>query len=294
MTVITKFLGMDSYPGGMSSSIAVLAAQYAPTMEYAHNVTGLETAAERAAAVGAQFVVCPEYASGFRPELGPWMAEVAQPADGEFAQRVGETAAKHGLTIVIGMLEANDSAEDSRPYNTTIAFSSAGLPVAKYRKVHLYDAFGASESTWVAPGSPNQPPAVFDLGSLRVGLQTCYDLRFPEVSRRLVDAGATVLAIPAEWVAGPMKAAHWDTLLRARAIENTAFVVAADHPAPIGVGQSQIIDPAGTVLAAVGSEAGDAVAWLAPHQLEAARERNPALRARRYRVEPGTPRAGTE
>jgi len=156
---------------------------------------------------------------------------------------------------------------------------------AAYRKQHLYDAFGSLESEWIAPG-PLSAPETFEVGGLRFGMITCYDLRFPEVMRAVVDAGAEAVLVPAEWVNGPLKERHWNTLLSARAIENTVFVAAADHPAPIGVGFSQILAPDGTVLASTSTGAGSAMAALRPEELERVRSINPALRLRRYRVSP--------
>src|SRR5690606_7712975 len=101
-----------------------------------------------------------------------------------------------------------------------------------------------TESKWIAPGDL-EAPQLFEVAGLKVGLQTCYDLRFPEVSRTLVDAGADVLAVPSEWVRGPLKEHHWRTLVTARALENTVYVAAADHPAPIGAGNSMVVDPMG-------------------------------------------------
>ncbi len=121
---------------------------------------------------------------------------------------------------------------DGRVYNTLVLVGPSGL-LGAYRKVHLYDALGWCESERIAPGAPgsdNTPLAPVD--GLTVGVLTCYDLRFPESARRALDAGATVLAVPAAWVAGEHKVEHWRTLLRARAIENTAYVVAAAQPGP--------------------------------------------------------------
>jgi predicted amidohydrolase len=86
--------------------------------------------------------------------------------------------------------------------------------------MHLYDAFGDKEWDWVRSGDI-EPPQLFDVAGFGVGLQTCYDLRFPEVTRRLVDAGATLVAVPSEWVRGPLKEQRWRTLVAARALENT-------------------------------------------------------------------------
>ncbi len=115
---------------------------------------------------------------------------------------------------------------------------------------------------------------------------TCYDLRFPEVARSLVDAQADALVVPAEWVRGPLKEHHWTTLLAARAIENTVYVVAADHPTPIGVGHSQIVDPQGVVLAGVGTAPRDRRRGGREGDDRARADHDPSLRVRRYSVIP--------
>ena len=103
-------------------------------------------------------------------------------------------------------------------------------------------------------GSPE--PVVAEVAGFSVGLMTCYDLRFPEHARALVDRGAEVLAVPAAWVAGERKVDHWRTLLRARAIENTVFVVAAAQPGPRYTGHSMVVDPLGDVLVEADEDAG--------------------------------------
>jgi predicted amidohydrolase len=157
--------------------------------------------------------------------------------------------------------------------------------VATYRKLHLYDAFGQRESDWIEPGEI-APPETFELDGLRFAIMTCYDLRFPEVTRTLADAGADAVLVAAEWVRGPLKEDHWRTLLRARAIENTCFVLAADHPPPLGVGWSMVIDPQGVELAAIGTTTDVAVAHLDVDAVARVRRVNPALALRRFRVVP--------
>jgi predicted amidohydrolase len=192
-------------------------------------------------------------------------------------------AAELSVHIVAGMLEK--VADPARFSNTLVAVDPTGRLVATYRKLHLYDAFGDRESQWVLPGTVTDPET-FEVGGLRVALQTCYDVRFPEVTRRLVDAGATLVLVPSEWVRGPLKEHHWRTLLTARALENTVFLAAADHTPPIGVGTSLIIDPMGVALVSLGESADVAVAFLAPERVAAVRAINPALALRRFAVVP--------
>uniref|UniRef100_UPI002811689D nitrilase-related carbon-nitrogen hydrolase n=1 Tax=Microbacterium sp. TaxID=51671 RepID=UPI002811689D len=126
----------------------------------------------------------------------------------------------------------------------------------------------------------------FEAGGLRFGLMTCYDLRFPEVGRALADAGADVALVPAEWVRGPLKEHHWTTLLAARAIENTMYVAAADHPPTLGVGHSAVIDPLGVTVASIGTATDVTVGWADRDTIRNVRRVNPALELRRYRVVP--------
>jgi predicted amidohydrolase len=106
------------------------------------------------------------------------------------------------------------------------------------------------------------------------------------VGRVLADAGAEVFVVPAEWVRGPLKEHHWRTLILARAIENTVFVAAADHPPPLGVGLSMIVDPQGVELAAIGTASDIAVAHVDRDAVERVRRVNPSLRLRRFTVVP--------
>jgi predicted amidohydrolase len=176
-----------------------------------------------------------------------------------------------------------ESAEQSRVSNTLVAVDTSGQLVASYRKLHLYDAFGAKESDWVVPGEIEEPQT-FAWGGFTVGLQTCYDIRFPEVSRRLVDAGAELLLVPAEWVRGPLKEQHWRTLVTARALENTVFVAAADHTPPVGVGNSMVVDPMGVEVVTIGEQTAAAVVEISPDRIREVRAVNPALALRRFRV----------
>jgi predicted amidohydrolase len=263
-----------------TAALTVAVCQFAPTSSRADNRARIAELTADAADRGARVVVFPEYSSYFVDPMDATLAENAEALEGDFVRALQATASAHAVAIIAGLVES----AGERVRNTLVAVDSTGVR-AVYRKQHLYDAFGQSESEWIEAGDLGAPQTL-DIGGLRIAMMTCYDLRFPEVARTLVDAGADVIVVPAEWVRGPLKERHWTTLLAARAIENTVYVVAADHPAPIGVGHSQIIDPQGVVIAGAGAVEGIAVAELTNDAVARVREVNPVLRLRRYRVVP--------
>ncbi|GAA5140889.1 carbon-nitrogen hydrolase family protein [Nocardioides marinquilinus] len=222
----------------------------------------------------ADLVVWPEAFARDFGEAGSDVSAFAESVTGPFASEVARVADAHGTTVVAGMFER--STDPARPFNTLVVRGAAS---ASYRKIHLYDSFGYRESDALSAGEPG--PVVVTVGGWQLGLMTCYDLRFPELARLLVDAGAEVLVVPAAWVAGPRKVDHWRTLLRARAIENTVYVVATGQPGPRYTGHSTIIDPLGDVVVEAG-EGPEVVAGLLRRAvLDEARRTNPSLRNRR-------------
>jgi predicted amidohydrolase len=265
--------------------VQIAVAQFAPGEDKDANLASIGKLAAEAAGRGARVVVFPEFAMFTAPRLDRRFLDTAEPLDGPFAAGLGELARRHGLHVVAGVNERLD--DPGRISNTLLAIGPDGAVAATYRKTHLYDAFGYTESEIVRPG-PIGDPETFTVDGVRFGLQTCYDVRFPEVTRRIVDAGADVLALPAEWVPGPLKEDHWRTLVRARAIENTIYVAAADQCAPTGAGNSMIVDPMGVVVAALGETAGIAAADVSPERVAAVREMNPALALRRFTTVPLT------
>lgn len=265
-----------------SAAIAVAVAQFAPSDDRAANLAEVERLATVAASRGAKLVVFPEYSSYFTPQPGEDWLEAAEDVDGgPFATALAALSTRLGAHVVAGLIERVPG--ERRVRNTVVAVAPDTGVVARYRKLHLYDAFGARESEWIAPGDLDEPE-LFEAGGLTFGLQTCYDARFPEVTRRLVDAGADVVCMPAEWVRGPLKESHWRVLTTARALENTIYVVAADHAPPIGAGNSMIVDPMGVELATIGEATDVALAWLSRERIEAVRRINPALDLRRFRI----------
>ncbi|MEO8528329.1 MAG: carbon-nitrogen hydrolase family protein [Pseudolysinimonas sp.] len=266
---------------------AIAVAQFAPGADEAANLDTIRALAEDAASRGALLVVFPEYSSYFTPGLGADWVDHAQSLHGPFVRALAEIAAELGIHLIAGMIELVPGAAE-RVANTVVAVDAHGEVVAHYRKIHLFDAFRMRESDrivagpiWAADAAPT-----FAFGGFTVGLQTCYDIRFPEVTRRLVDAGADLVLLPSEWVRGPLKEHHWRTLITARAIENTIYLAAADHAPPIGAGNSMVVDPMGVELVTIGESTDVAVAWISPERVAEVRHLNPALALRRFTVEP--------
>lgn len=280
-----------SAAGGPKIPVAVL--QFAAGLDPAQNLDHLyrlaETAMSTPSAVGGdpavaerpRLLVAPEASmSDFGPPDRP-LAPVAQPLDGPFVAGLGRIAQRSSATVVAGMFERADGedAEAGRVFNTLVVLDDHGDLVASYRKVHLYDAFGYRESDRLLPGPLTQVSIAVD--GLRFGLMTCYDLRFPEQAAGLVAAGAEALVVPAAWLVGPHKLDHWRTLLRARAVETTSYVVAAGQCGRHYCGHSGVFDPMGQAVAELAESDGVAVGRIDPAMVAAVRALNPTLANRR-------------
>lgn len=253
------------------------------------NLELIGSAAERARADGADLVVFPEYAMYEKRAVDATFADAAEPVAGPFVSALAEIATGLGIALVAGIVEKAD--DDVRPYNTLVALGATGSLLGRYRKIHLFDSFGFRESEWIAP-SASLDPVVVEVAGMTVGLMTCYDLRFPELGRRLADAGADLVLACSSWVPGPGKTDQWRTLAKARAIENTYFVGAVSQAPPISIGRSLLADPFGNVVGELGEAPAIATYDLDPAEVRAARDRNPALQHRRYDPPGSSPEAG--
>ena len=255
--------------------------QIAVTRDPKTNLERAREALAAAAAGGADLAVFPE---ATLVRFGRDVTGAAEPLDGPFVTGLAEAAREHGVAVLAGVFEPSG---DGRVYNTAVALGPDGALAGAYRKIHLFDSFGARESELVSPGDT---PVVVELAGLRLGLITCYDVRFPELARRLVDLGAEAFAVIAAWGTGPMKEDHWVTLVRARAIENTMWTIAVGQaPAPefrdgFGVGRSMLVDPMGVVRTDLGPDATVRVAELDPDVTERVRATLPCLEHRRLDV----------
>ena len=225
----------------------------------AANLELVDRHTRQAAEAGASLVLFPE---ATMCRFGVPLAPVAEPLDGRWADGVRAIAEQSGVTVVAGMFRPADADADHRVTNTLLA---AGRGVdTHYDKIHLYDAFGFSESKTVAPG---REPVVItvdgDAGPVTVGLTLCYDIRFPELYVALADLGAEVITAHASWGAGPGKLDQWNLLARARAIDTSSIVAAVGQAypgdeiaaaGPTGVGGSLVASALGEVLASAGAD----------------------------------------
>jgi predicted amidohydrolase len=249
----------------------------------AANLASAVSLLERAAALGATFAVLPEYTDYLGPSEGEPKPEAI---DGSYGSLFADTARRLGIWVHAGSFhETGPDAE--RTFNTSLVFDPFGTRVAVYRKIHLFDVdlpgqTAHRESRTVAPGSTCEVVAV---DGIPVGLSICYDLRFPELYRQLAVSGALVLVVPAAFTTHTGRD-HWEVLLRARAIENQCYVVAAGQhghhdPDRSCFGRSMIIDPWGTVVAQASDGVGVSVADLDLARLATIRQQLPSLANRR-------------
>ncbi|CAM3635124.1 carbon-nitrogen hydrolase family protein [Corallococcus sp. ZKHCc1 1396] len=262
----------------------IAAAQMVSTADKGYNLDVAARLVRQAAGLGARLVGLPENFSWMGPE--PERAGAAEALDGPTLSRMADLARETKLTLLSGSI-LEEGAPGGRLYNTSVLFAPDGARLAVYRKMHLFDVDvgdGATyqESAAVAPGTE---VVAADTAVGRLGLSVCYDLRFPELYRRLSKDGATLLAVPAAFTMMTGKD-HWEVLLRARAIENQAYVLApaqgGRHSAQrLTYGHAMVVDPWGLVTARASEGEGLAVAPVDPELLARIRRNLPCLEHRR-------------
>ena len=268
-------------------AVRVTLGQLSTGTDRAANREAVRDAFRTASYARADVLVLPEYTSAFDPRAVA--VDLAEPLDGPFVTLLREQAARTGVAVIAGTLLP--SADPTLAVNAVVAVDGAGELVGAYRKVHLYDAFGARESDVLEAGPADAAPLVLSVHGLRFGVLTCYDLRFPESARRLVDAGATVLVVPAAWADGALKAMHWRALAIARAIENTCAVVAVGQGGRGVVGRSIVVGPDGVVGLEMDEKPALRTVDLDGDRLDRVRAANPSLANRQYAVVPRRPAA---
>lgn len=265
----------------MRDAVRVAAVQMCSTDDRKKNLEIAASLIAKAAADGARIVALPENFS-FIGEGDAKLAAAEDPLDGPGITFLRGQAHHHAVDIVGGTIPVR--ATPDKVTNTCYVVSSKGDVLARYDKIHLFDVAISDENTYRESEffTPGDQVVTLDLRGTKVGLTICYDVRFPELYRRLAIAGARVIFVPSAFTSETGKA-HWKILLRARAIENLCYIVA---PAQYGrhtkrrvsFGNSMIVGPWGEVLASVAD--GDAVltAELSETDVDEARRRLPALR----------------
>ena len=240
----------------------------------------------REAAKKKSSMICfPEFQMAYSPVSvsANQLSEKAESVNGgNFIGTLRKAAKVNKISIISTIYEKNDSGFDNRVYDTAVLIDNNGKISSVYRKLHLYDALGFKESDKMMAGNMIEKPAKTSVGNL--GLMICYDIRFPEMSRILTVKGANILVSPSAWVHGIMKEEHWQTLLKARAIENGLYIIAPNQIGNIFSGRSMIVDPFGIVLLDMGNREGMEVVEIDKSRVQKVREVLPLLKNRRIDV----------
>ncbi len=267
------------------AELVVAAVQLNSQADPRQNLERCAALVERAKQRGAEVVLLPENFAFFGPEAEK--RRIAEPlATGQIAGALRAMARENGLCVIGGGFPEQTS-DPLRPHNTLLVVGSDGADLAVYRKIHLFDVVLGSAGSYAESDATSAGSAVVVAGvaGFELGLSICYDLRFPELYRALSREGAEVLLVPAAFTLHTGKD-HWHVLLRARAIEAQAFVVAAaQHGAHPGgrqtYGHSLVADPWGTVIAEASDGVGLVTATLERARLEAVRRSLPSLTHRK-------------
>lgn len=250
--------------------------QFAVSREWPENVKTCIDLMAQAKHGAADLLVLPEGVLARDIADPDIVLKAAQPLDGPFVTQLLAASIGSNLTVALCI---HIPAPNQRVFNTLIVLRNGEI-IAQYRKLHLYDAFSVKESTNVSPG--NEIPPLLDITGLKVGLMTCYDVRFPEMARRLVLDGAQLLVLPSAWLRGPLKEMHWEVLITARALENTCYMAAAGECGPRNIGNSMVVDPLGVAVARAAEGPALIFADVDPARIAYARSVLPVLENSRF------------
>lgn len=237
----------------------------------------------------ADLICFPEFQMAFSPsnQSAKQLVKLSESVNGgNFVFTLCSAAKRNKINVIATIYERytnNSNAKyKNRVFDTAIMINNKGIIRSVYRKVHLYDALGFKESVKMIAGDTIEKPVKTSSGNL--GLMICYDVRFPEISRILTVEGANILVVPSAWVHGIMKEEHWQTMLKARAIENGSYVIAPDQVGNIFSGRSMVVDPFGISLLDMGNREGMEVIEIDKSRIQKVRESLPLLKNRRTDV----------
>ncbi|CCG86571.1 deaminated glutathione amidase [Erwinia piriflorinigrans] len=250
--------------------------QFAVGREWQKNADICISLMDQAYRQGAHLLVLPEAVLARDIADPEWGIKAAQPLDGPFLTLLLAASLHNTLTTVLTIHVPDDK---GRVFNVLVAMRKGEI-IARYDKLHLYDAFAIQESLHVNAG--DRIPPLVNVDGMKVGLMTCYDIRFPELARRLALDGADLLVLPSAWVRGPLKEMHWQVLVTARALENTCYVVAVGECGPRNIGNSMVVDPLGVAIAKAAEGPALVLAEIDAERIAEARRVLPVLANRRF------------
>ncbi|WP_221792138.1 carbon-nitrogen hydrolase family protein [Aquisediminimonas sediminicola] len=261
--------------------------QMSAGIDPAANALAIEDAMARAAEAGATLFCTPEMSNLIDRDRTRAASHIVAEGDDEVLRRIRAAAAKYHLWVLIGSLAVRHEGENGKYANRSFLIDDTGAIRARYDKMHLFDVDLASGESWRESNAyaAGNTSIVGDTPWGGIGLSICYDVRFPALYQALSAAGANILSIPAAFTV-PTGLAHWETLLRARAIENACFVIAT---AQTGLhedgretyGHSCVIDPWGEILLSLGEEQGLGIVDLPLDRIDDIRARIPVIAHRR-------------
>lgn len=261
----------------MAFTIAL--AQTTSFTNYKENLKKAEVFLKKAKMQKAQLLVFPEYFMTYYPDDTGTYSQKAQPLDGVFVKTMQKWAKEYKMWMIFGMNEI--SVDDSKKtWNTMVILDAQGNLAGAYHKTHLFDAYRWKESKDTIPGKVLFQPLETPFGIIGIG--TCYDLRFPELARNAALQGAQVMFYPSAWVKGEDKYMQWETLLRARAIENEMYVIGCCHYSEEHyMGRSLGFGPLGELLVQGKEKEELLVCEVSFDKIEKVRRANPVFQNRR-------------
>jgi deaminated glutathione amidase len=257
----------------------LLVAQIKSSVQKSENLRVALDVIAQAHGRGASLVAFPEFLMAYSPatQSAAELAQLAEPIDGPFTRSLRESAKAANVAVLATIYET--CPEPDRVYDTALWIDARGNVGSVYRKLHLYDAFGFRESDKFSAGDSVAEPVA--MNDTRIGLMICYDLRFPEMARMLTLQDANILIAPSGWVQGDLKIEHWQTMIRARALENGCYVVAPDQTGNIYIGHSMVVDPLGRTMLDLGERETSEIVEFDLASVQDVRNKLPLLQNRR-------------
>ncbi|AWR93711.1 carbon-nitrogen hydrolase family protein [Acidianus brierleyi] len=242
------------------------------------NLRKIQQYIEKAKDTNSELVVFPEASMFFSPpdESPEILYEKAEDLEGPWITEVKKSAKENGINVILGIYERSNN---KKVYLTAVFIDKTGDLKYAYRKTHLYDAFSFMESERIEPGKEYYSPINID--GLKAGILLCYELRFPEISRTYALKGVDLLIVPAAWVKGYLKEDHLLTLAKARALENTSYLVLSAQIGNIFTGYSMVIDPLGVPISRATEKEGIITSEIDKERIKEVRDTLPVLYQRR-------------